>query len=321
LILWECPVIILKGTTDRRKQENHLVSVVTEAAVLAHIRNVLVNADDPSQAWRQQLKFDEWRQQQRDLVGPKGKAIKKQAAPKKKQAGAAAAAAAAALGATTDSGTAVAPARTKRQTGPVAAAATAAAATTTDSGTAVAPARKKRQTGLAAAAAAAAAARNAPARLELPFKLDRANMAALLATPAQARTARFQDTMLYSDDSEEGVRCIVVRASVIASMNSTHYVTRIVFTENMQTGRWEATKQMKNCQCVSGSELERLWCTHMAGVFVALAKLVRNRNRSLDGLKTTWPEDIVLLQSQPVRLSLVVGRRAFARSLLTNRAY
>ena len=130
---------------------------------------------------------------------------------------------------------------------------------------------------------------------------------------------RFQDTMLYSDDSEEGVRCIVVRASVIASMNSTHYVTRILFTENMETGRWEATKQMKNCQCVSGSELEKLWCTHMAGVFVALAKLVRNRNRSLDGLKTTWPEDIVLLQSQPVRLSLVVGRRGFARSLLTNR--
>ena len=166
LILWECPVIILKGTTDRRKQENHLVSVVTEAAVLAHIRNVLVNADDPSQAWRQQLKFDEWRQQQRDLVGPKGKAIKKQAAPKKKQAGAAAAAAAAVVGATTDSGTAVAPARKKRQTGLAAGAAAAAAA-----------------------AAAGGLARKAPARLELPFKLDRANMAALLATPAAARTA------------------------------------------------------------------------------------------------------------------------------------
>ena len=40
-----------------------------------------------------------------------------------------------------------------------------------------------------AAAAAGGLARKAPARLELPFKLDRANMAALLATPAAARTA------------------------------------------------------------------------------------------------------------------------------------
>ena len=64
------------------------------------------------------------------------------------------------------------------------AAAAAAAATTTDSETAVAPARKKRQTGLAATAAATPAgglARKAPARLELPFKLDRAKMAARTA--------------------------------------------------------------------------------------------------------------------------------------------
>jgi hypothetical protein len=73
------------------------------------------------------------------------------------------------------------------------------------------------------------------------------------------------------DDKE--VRCIVVRASVLASMNATHYVTRILFTENELTGQWEATKQMKNRQCVSGSELEKLWCTHVAGVFAALAKL------------------------------------------------
>ena len=133
---------------------------------------------------------------------------------------------------------------------------------------------------------------------------------------------RFQDTMLFTTDNtdDKGVRCIVVRASVIASMNSTHYVTRILFTQNESTGQWEATKQMKNCQCVSGSELEKLWCTHMAGVFVALAKLVRNRVRSLGGLEKTWPDDIVLLQAQPVRLSLVVGRRAFARDLLASRA-
>ena len=130
---------------------------------------------------------------------------------------------------------------------------------------------------------------------------------------------RFQDTTLYTDDVPEGVRCIVVRGSVIASMNSTHYAVRILFTQNTH-GQWEATKQLKNCQCVSGSELEKLWCTHMAGAFVALAKLVRNRKRPLERVKATWPEDIVLLQAQPVRLSLVVGFRAFGRGLLTKRA-
>jgi hypothetical protein len=54
--------------------------------------------------------------------------------------------------------------------------------------------------------------------------------------------------------------------------------------------------------CVRGfklTELEKLWCTHMAGAFVALAKLVRNRKRPLERVKATWPEDIVLLQ-EPV---------------------
>ena len=76
-IAWACSVMILKGVFDRRKQETHLVSVVTEQAVLEHIRNVLINVDDPRQSWRLQDKFDEWRQQQQDLVGPKGKSKKK----------------------------------------------------------------------------------------------------------------------------------------------------------------------------------------------------------------------------------------------------
>jgi hypothetical protein len=50
----------------------------------------------------------------------------------------------------------------------------------------------------------------------------------------------------------------------------------------------------------------------MAGVFIVLAKLVRNCNRSLTGLKRQWPEDIVLIQAQAVRLSKVVGPRALA---------
>lgn len=130
---------------------------------------------------------------------------------------------------------------------------------------------------------------------------------------------RFQDTTLFTEEEQDdgevctvAVRCIIVRASVVASMNSTHYVTRILFTQAAGTAKWRATQDLKNCQCVSGSELQHLWCTHMAGVFIALAKLVRNCNRSLTGLKRQWPEDIVLIQAQAVRLSLVVGPRALA---------
>jgi len=95
-IAWACSVMILKGVFDRRKQETHLVSVVTEQAVLEHIRNVLINVDDPRQSWRLQDKFDEWRQQQQDLVGPKGKSKKKATTTAAAAAEVAAAAAAAA---------------------------------------------------------------------------------------------------------------------------------------------------------------------------------------------------------------------------------
>lgn len=77
---------------------------------------------------------------------------------------------------------------------------------------------------------------------------------------------RFQDTTLFTETGPpNGVRCIIVRASVIASCNSCHYVCRILFTQTAGTNEWHATKELKNCQCVSGSELEALWCTHMAG--------------------------------------------------------
>ncbi len=78
-------MLILKGINDRRKQDKqHLVSAVAEATVLAHLRTALVNVDDPNQQWRRsQENFDEWRSQQLEKVGPKGKAEKKKAAKKK----------------------------------------------------------------------------------------------------------------------------------------------------------------------------------------------------------------------------------------------
>ena len=53
-------------------------------------------------------------------------------------------------------------------------------------------------------------------------------------------------------------------------------------------------------------------------VFIALAKLVRNGKRSLEGLMSQWPEDIVLIQAQAVRLSLCVGPQAYAGPLVSD---
>ena len=55
-------------------------------------------------------------------------------------------------------------------------------------------------------------------------------------------------------------------------------------------------------------------------VFIALAKLVRNGKRSLEGLMSQWPEDIVLIQAHAVRLSLCVGPQAYAGPLVSDLA-
>ena len=128
----------------------------------------------------------------------------------------------------------------------------------------------------------------------------------------------FQDTVMYSDEDPEGQRVVVVDATVVASQNSQEYAVRIGFMCDADS-QWVPCKALKKCECISGSELEHMWCTHMASVIAALVSIVASISKPLVDLMEMWPEDIVLMQAQPVRLKSIFSVPPFGSPMKEKR--
>ncbi len=113
-----------------------------------------------------------------------------------------------------------------------------------------------------------------------------------------------QPTKLYVAD-RDAVDAVVVHARVLASFNNTEYRAHVGFVKQSD-GTWAAEKNAKRCECVTGSELNTVWCAHMACVFVALARVLANTHLPFEEFVRAFPDDILLVQAQAVRLILAL---------------
>lgn len=112
----------------------------------------------------------------------------------------------------------------------------------------------------------------------------------------------------FDDGSRPDQDVIIVRCGSIASYQCAQYSVRVAVAPVGVDGKWEAVPTLKYCQCVTGSELNTSYCAHMAGCWIALDKIRRNIGRTFEALTgpSIWPEDILLMQAQPIRLAHVM---------------
>lgn len=112
----------------------------------------------------------------------------------------------------------------------------------------------------------------------------------------------------FDDGNRPDQDVIIVRCGCIASYQSVQYSVRVAVAPVGVGGKWEDVPTLKYCQCVTGSELNTSYCAHMAGCWIALDKIRRNIGRTFEELTgpSIWPEDILLMQAQPIRLAHVM---------------